>query len=47
MIATGETHSVREFVEATFSHLKLDWSSHVIIEQLVLVRPSEVDHLEG
>ena len=32
VIATGETHSVREFVEATFAHLDLDWEKHVEID---------------
>ena len=30
VIATGETHSVREFGEAVFSHLGLDWAAHVV-----------------
>jgi GDPmannose 4,6-dehydratase len=46
VIATGESHSVREFVEATFSHLGLDWRPHLEIEPRYF-RPSEVDHLRG
>ena len=46
VVATGESHSVREFVEATFSYLGLDWKSHVEIEPRYF-RPSEVDHLRG
>ena len=46
VIATGETHTVREFVEATFSLLSLDWENHVRIDPLYF-RPTEVDILLG
>jgi len=46
VIATGESHSVQEFVEEVFSYLDLDWQEHVEIDQRYF-RPSEVDHLEG
>jgi GDPmannose 4,6-dehydratase len=46
VISTGESHSVREFLEATFSMLDLDWKSHVEIDQRYF-RPAEVDHLRG
>lgn len=46
VIATGETHSVREFLEATFNSLNLDWQNHVELDQQFL-RPSEVDLLRG
>jgi GDPmannose 4,6-dehydratase len=46
VVATGESHSVREFVEATFGHLGLDWRAHVQVEPRYF-RPSEVDHLCG
>jgi GDPmannose 4,6-dehydratase len=46
VIATGETHSVREFLEAVFSVLDLDWQKHVEIDQRYF-RPSEVDVLCG
>src|SRR5580658_6324649 len=46
VVATGESHSVREFLEAVFSHHGLDWRSHVEIEPRYF-RPSEVDHLRG
>jgi GDPmannose 4,6-dehydratase len=32
VVATGESHSVREFQEATFGHLGLDWREHVQVE---------------
>jgi len=46
VIATGETHSVKEFVEATFGYLDLDWNEHVEIDPWYY-RPSEVDLLLG
>jgi len=46
VIATGESHSVREFLELTFERLKLDWRKHLEIDQRFL-RPSEVDVLCG
>jgi GDPmannose 4,6-dehydratase len=46
VVATGESHSVREFAQATFSHLGLDWRAHVEVESRYF-RPSEVDHLRG
>jgi GDPmannose 4,6-dehydratase len=46
VIATGETHSVREFVVAAFEHAGLDWEPHVEIDERYF-RPSEVDALLG
>jgi GDPmannose 4,6-dehydratase len=46
VIATGETHSVGEFVERAFSHAGLDWHDHVEIDSK-LIRPAEVDVLVG
>lgn len=46
VIATGETHSVREFLDKTFAILGLDWQRHVKIDERYL-RPSEVDLLLG
>ena len=46
VIATGETHSVREFVEGAFSYLDLDWRDYVEIDPWYY-RPSEVDVLQG
>ena len=46
VIATGETHSVREFVELAFSHVGLNWKKHVVIDKH-LYRPAEVNLLEG
>ena len=46
MIATNETHSVREFLEAAFGHAGLDWQKHVEIDPRYY-RPAEVDLLIG
>jgi GDPmannose 4,6-dehydratase len=46
VIATGEMHSVREFVETSFREVGLDWRKHVEIDQRYL-RPTEVDALQG
>ena len=46
VIATGEAHSVQEFVEVAFAHVGLDWEKHVGIDPRYL-RPAEVDHLIG
>ncbi len=46
VIATGEQHSVREFVEAAFSHLGLNYHDHVIIDPQLL-RPADVETLLG
>jgi len=44
VIGTGETHSVREFVEEAFSHVGLDWRKHVRFDARYF-RPAEVDAL--
>jgi GDPmannose 4,6-dehydratase len=46
VVATGEAHSVREFVEAAFGYLGLDWKQHVEVDPRYL-RPTEVNHLLG
>lgn len=46
VIATGETRSVKEFVEAVFSYLDLDWQQYIRIDQRYF-RPTEVDLLLG
>jgi GDPmannose 4,6-dehydratase len=46
VIATGETHSVRECVELAFAHAGLDHERHVVIDPAFL-RPAEVDQLIG
>jgi GDPmannose 4,6-dehydratase len=46
VIATGETHSIKEFLELAFSHAGLDWQDHVVSDERFL-RPAEVDYLVG
>jgi GDPmannose 4,6-dehydratase len=46
VIATGETHSVREFLQEVFDHLELDWTKYVELDPKYL-RPAEVDLLLG
>ena len=44
VIGTGQTHSVRELVEAAFGHVGLDWRKHVVTDPRFM-RPAEVDLL--
>lgn len=44
VIGTGETHSIREFLEEAFGHLDLNWKKYVKIDQN-LIRPAEVYNL--
>lgn len=46
VIATGETHSVEEFLTEAFSHVNLDWREYVELDPKYL-RPAEVDLLIG
>jgi GDPmannose 4,6-dehydratase len=46
VIATGENHSVREFVELAFGHVNLDPDEFVKLDPRLL-RPADVDHLLG
>jgi GDPmannose 4,6-dehydratase len=46
VIATGETHSVREFLDEAFGYLDLDWRRYVEIDPRYY-RPTEVDLLQG
>jgi GDPmannose 4,6-dehydratase len=46
VLATGETHSVEEFLKETFTRLRLDWRDYVEIDPRYY-RPSEVDLLRG
>lgn len=46
VIATGETHSVKELIEVAFAHAGLDWQKHVY-QDPALIRPAEVDLLLG
>ncbi len=46
VVATGETHSVREFCQVAFGHAGLDWEKYVRVDQRHF-RPAEVDLLIG
>jgi GDPmannose 4,6-dehydratase len=46
VVATGETHSVREFCQEAFGHVGLDWEKHVVVDPMYY-RPAEVDLLVG
>jgi len=46
VVATGETHSVREFCKVAFEHVGLEYENYVVVDPM-FYRPSEVDHLLG
>ncbi len=46
VIATGEQHTVREFAEAAFAHLGLDYREYVVVDPQ-LMRPADVETLQG
>jgi GDPmannose 4,6-dehydratase len=46
VVATGETHSVREFLELAFGHVGLNYQDHIVIDEKFM-RPAEVDLLVG
>jgi len=46
VVSTGETHTVREFVELAFGHVDLDWEKYVVLDERFM-RPAEVDLLIG
>ena len=46
VVATGESHSVREFLDEAFGHLDIDWHEHVHVDPRYY-RPTEVNVLQG
>jgi len=46
VVATNETHSVRDLCDVAFAHVGLDWQEHVVVDPK-FVRPAEVDLLIG
>ena len=46
VLATGETHTVKEFAEKTFEKLDLNWEDYVEVSEKYF-RPNEVDYLLG
>ena len=47
VIATGETHSVRELVEAAFGYVDLDWTEHVRVDEALVRGKAELHDLVG
>jgi GDPmannose 4,6-dehydratase len=48
VIATGENHSVKEFVEEAFKVVGIeDWQKYVVANESKYMRPAEVDYLIG
>ncbi len=46
VIATGKTHSVKEFVKLAFETVSLDWKKYLVVDK-ILYRPAEVHLLKG
>ena len=46
VLATGETHTVREFVELAFSSVGLDWTDYIVVDER-FYRPTEIFELRG
>jgi GDPmannose 4,6-dehydratase len=46
VVATHETHSVRELCEIAFARADLEWEKHVVVDP-AFIRPAEVDLLTG
>jgi len=46
LLATGTSHTVKEFIQTAFEHLELDWEQHVEIDPR-FVRPADPEHLLG
>jgi|TARA_B100000085_G_scaffold162309_1_gene147657 GDPmannose 4,6-dehydratase len=47
VICTGETHTIREFLDVAFSHIGIDDWSDLVIQDPEFYRPAEVDYLRG
>jgi GDPmannose 4,6-dehydratase len=47
VVASGESHSVRELVQLAFSHVSLDWQEHVRVDPALQRGRAELHHLEG
>ena len=46
VVATGETHTVKELVQLSFERAGLDWEKYIVIDP-AFIRPAEVDLLIG
>ena len=47
VICTGETHTIREFLDVAFSHIGVDDWSDLVVQDPEFYRPAEVDYLRG
>jgi GDPmannose 4,6-dehydratase len=47
VICTGETHTIREFLDVAFSHIGIDDWSELVVQDPEFYRPAEVDYLRG
>jgi len=47
VICTGETHTIREFLDVAFSHIGIDDWSNLVVQDPEFYRPAEVDYLRG
>ena len=47
VICTGETHSIREFLDAAFSHVDIEDWEDLVVQDPEFYRPAEVDYLRG
>ena len=47
LVASGESHSVREFVQCAFAHVGLDWQEHVRVDPALQRGPAELHRLVG
>ena len=46
VVATGETHSIKDLIEIAFGYVDLDWKDYVIVDDL-FYRPAEIYELRG
>ena len=47
VICTGETHTIREFLDVAFKHIGIDDWSDLVVQDPEFYRPAEVDYLRG
>ena len=47
VVASGESHSVREFVQCAFAHVGLDWQQYVRVDPALQRGPAELHRLVG
>ncbi len=46
VVATGQSHTVKDFAQVAFEHVRLDWQKHVVADEK-FYRPADVQHLRG